>query len=130
MGDGLDLGAATRLIDAAEVLRQDAGDVRWLVDEFARTFEELLPDRVEVTRTGLVRRHVRAFSIRLGHDYFECRTGAGGSLETLTAPVRHDIVGRRRPVPVADWVARLERTLEREVLRTGEDRDALNRLLP
>lgn len=130
MGERLDLDAAARLMDAAEVLRDDAGDLRWLLEVFAARFEELLPNHVEVTREGVLRRRVRAISLQLGDQYFECRIRPDGGLETLTAPVRQDIVGRRHPLPVPEWVALMEKAIEREVGRTGDDRDALNRLLP
>lgn len=130
MGYGLDAAATGRLIDAAEVLREDSGDVRWLVDAFAVRLEELLPHNVEVRRDGVVRRRVRSISLCLGSRYFECRPHDDRGLETFTASVGRDIVGRRRRIPVAAWVTLLERTLEQEMERTGEDRDALGRLLP
>jgi hypothetical protein len=132
--EGLDLAAAERLLDAAEVLREESGDVLWLLAAFAQRMEDLLPDHVEVTRRGMLRRDVERLAVRLGGDYFECRAarpgGGPGALRTFTASIHGEVISRRRPCPVNTWITRLERALTRELAHSAQDRDALNRLLP
>lgn len=119
----------TRLRQAADALREESADVRWLLDQLAAQLEALLPGRVRIDREGALHRHVRSFSIQIGEHHFECRRLPGGAVEAHCARELRGILTRPRSVPLALWVDQLEQALTAEVRRAEDTRDALNRLV-
>lgn len=128
MEEPLGLGLASRLELAADTLREQAEDLRWLVDALALRLEMLLPGQVTVER-GFLRRRVRRLTIQVGDRHFECRPLADGRIETLCADVRRGIIGRRQEVPAHVWVQRLEAALDGAAEGAGAERDAMGRLV-
>ena len=122
-------GLPTRLRQAADALREESADVRWLLEELAAQLEALLPGRVRIERKGALQRHVRSISVQLGEQLFECRRMPGGAVEVHCARELRGILTRPRRVPLALWVDRLEQALAAEVRRAEDTRDALKRLV-
>src|SRR5260370_1038450 len=96
-----------QLVEAADLLREEAADVRLQLEQLAAQLEVLLPEQVEVRREPGLQRRLRSLTVQIGSQCFECRVLPGGQIEAQHARRLRGIMTRPHAVPLPIWVDRL-----------------------
>ncbi|MGB0094496.1 MAG: hypothetical protein WBP81_18440 [Solirubrobacteraceae bacterium] len=116
----------------AASLRADSSDVGAFVEGLAAKLEDLLPGRVKVQRgrRGMFGpKLVKRIALDAGGERLELVRTEGDAVETRLARISGGIVLKTEPLGTDAWLVALGEALSQEAARSGQIRQALERLL-
>lgn len=116
----------------AASLRADAGDVATFMESLATKLESTLPGSVSVYRwRGRMfgAKSVGKIVIDLGGERLELDARNAGRVEAKRARVSGGITLSSESISIDDWIDVLSEALSREAERSGQTREALEKLL-